>query len=102
MSSYGAPVLHGAVAHVHCRAQEVVEAGDHLSCCARSRRMEVARPVTPLLFFQGGYGGFSPKGMAAKGDAEVIAAVRRAEVSVRRWSGPGRDAAVPRLPCSPR
>lgn len=81
MSSYGAPVLHDAVAHVHCRAQEVVEAGDHLIVLCAVEAMEVARPVTPLLFFQGGYGGFSPKGMAAKGDAEVIAAVRRAEVA---------------------
>ena len=80
MSDHGAPVLTGAVAHIHCRAREAIPAGDHYIVLCEVQRMEVARPATPLLFFQGGYGGFSPKGMAAKGDADVIAAVRLAEV----------------------
>jgi DNA-binding IclR family transcriptional regulator len=43
--------------------------------------MEVHRPVTPLLFFQGGYGGFSPHGMTAGGDADLIAGVRLADLA---------------------
>jgi flavin reductase (DIM6/NTAB) family NADH-FMN oxidoreductase RutF len=75
-SPLGAPALAGAVAHVHCRQQSTVEAGDHWIVLCSVEAVEVSRPVTPLLFFQGGYGGFSPGGMAAKADADLIAAVR--------------------------
>jgi flavin reductase (DIM6/NTAB) family NADH-FMN oxidoreductase RutF/DNA-binding IclR family transcriptional regulator len=81
MSEHGAPVLHDAVAHIHCRPRDVVEAGDHLIVLCEVRDMRVTRPVTPLLFFQGGYGGFNPRGMSATGDADVIAAVQLAEVA---------------------
>ena len=75
-SELGAPALAGAVAHIHCRQQSTVEAGDHWIVLCAVEAVEVSRPVTPLLFFQGGYGGFSPGGMAAKADADLIAAVR--------------------------
>jgi flavin reductase (DIM6/NTAB) family NADH-FMN oxidoreductase RutF len=75
-SALGAPVLAGAVAHVHCRQVSTVEAGDHWIVLCAVEAMELSRPVTPLLFFQGGYGGFSPGGMAAKADADLITAVR--------------------------
>jgi flavin reductase (DIM6/NTAB) family NADH-FMN oxidoreductase RutF len=75
-SPIGAPVLDGAVAQVHCTPEREIEAGDHYIVLCRVRGLEVARPVTPLLFFQGGYGGFSPAGMAARGDADLIAALR--------------------------
>jgi flavin reductase (DIM6/NTAB) family NADH-FMN oxidoreductase RutF/DNA-binding IclR family transcriptional regulator len=81
VSEHGAPVLHDAVAHIHCRPKDVVEAGDHLIVLCDVRDMRVTRPVTPLLFFQGGYGGFNPRGMSATGDADVIAAVQLAEVA---------------------
>jgi flavin reductase (DIM6/NTAB) family NADH-FMN oxidoreductase RutF len=76
LSAIGAPALAGAVAQVHCRLQSTVEAGDHWIVLCAVESVEVSRPVTPLLFFQGGYGGFSPGGMAAKADADLIAAVR--------------------------
>jgi len=75
-SALGAPALAGAVAHVHCRQVSTVEAGDHWIVLCSVESMELSRPVAPLLFFQGGYGGFSPGGMAAKADAELITAVR--------------------------
>lgn len=65
-SPLGAPVLDGAVAHVHCVSSSSVEAGDHYIELCEVKGMEVSRPVTPLLFFQGGYGGFSPQTMSAK------------------------------------
>lgn len=80
-SPLGAPQLDDAVAHIHCRPHQEVEAGDHLIVLCEVAAMHVTRPVTPLLFFQGGYGGFNPKGMAAQVDAELIAAVRMAEVA---------------------
>ncbi len=75
-SEIGAPVLDDAVALVHCTPEQEIEAGDHYIVLCRVRGLEVSRPVTPLLFFQGGYGGFSPAGMAARGDADLIAALR--------------------------
>jgi flavin reductase (DIM6/NTAB) family NADH-FMN oxidoreductase RutF len=88
-SPLGAPALAGAVAHVHCRPHSTTEAGDHWIVLCAVEGMEVSRPVTPLLFFQGGYGGFSPGGMAAKADAELITAVRlgdRARSQVQRMA----------------
>lgn len=86
-SEHGAPVLDDAVAQIHCTPEQEIEAGDHYIVLCRVQALEVARPVTPLLFFQGGYGGFSPAGMAARGDADLITALRltdsaRAEVEL--------------------
>lgn len=77
----GAPVLADAVAHIECRLHEEVLAGDHYIVLCAIEAMTVTRPVTPLLFFQGGYGGFNPRGMSAQGDAEIISAIRLAEVA---------------------
>jgi flavin reductase (DIM6/NTAB) family NADH-FMN oxidoreductase RutF/DNA-binding IclR family transcriptional regulator len=78
-SPLGAPALTDAVAHVHCVVHSILGAGDHLIVLCTVTGMEVVRPVTPLLFFQGGYGGFSPRGMTAKGDASIIAAIHLAD-----------------------
>lgn len=86
-SALGAPALAGAVAHIHCTVEATLPAGDHLIVLCAVRGMEVTRPVTPLLFFQGGYGGFSPRGMTAKGDADLITAIRLADPA-RRFIGP--------------
>lgn len=80
-SRWGAPMLTGAVAHIHCFPTQIIEAGDHFIVLCRVTGMEVSRAVPPLLFFQGGYGGFSPHSMTAGGDAEIIAAIRRADVA---------------------
>ena len=80
-STYGAPVLEEAVAHIHCRPHDVIPAGDHYIVLCEVQAMEVNRPATPLLFFQGGYGGFNTRGMSAKGDADLIEAVRLADVA---------------------
>ena len=77
----GAPVLADAVAHIECTLHEEVVAGDHYIVLCAIEAMTVTRPVTPLLFFQGGYGGFNPKGMTAQGDGEIISAIRLAEVA---------------------
>lgn len=81
MSRYGVPQIEGAVAHIHCTAVQEIEAGDHLIVLCDVHDVEVARPVTPLLFFQGGYGGFSPTGAAAYVDSGLISAARVAEVA---------------------
>lgn len=78
-SRHGTPQLDGSVAQIHCVAEQEIEAGDHFIVLCRVHDIEIARPVTPLLFFQGGYGGFSPVGMAAYVDADLISAVRVSE-----------------------
>ena len=83
-SDYGAPSLDDAVAQIHCTPETQIEAGDHYIVLCRVQALEVNRAVTPLLFFQGGYGGFSPAGMAAKGDADLIAAIRLADTAKTR------------------
>jgi flavin reductase (DIM6/NTAB) family NADH-FMN oxidoreductase RutF len=80
-SAYGAPSLDEAVAQIHCTPESEIEAGDHYIVLCRVQALEVRRAVTPLLFFQGGYGGFSPAGMAAKGDADLISAIRLADAA---------------------
>lgn len=75
-SPLGAPALDDAVAQVHCRVSRTVEAGDHWIVLCAVECMEVTRAVPPLLFFQGGYGGFSPAGLAARVDADLLAAAR--------------------------
>jgi DNA-binding IclR family transcriptional regulator len=81
MSATGAPAIAGAVAHIHCAPREAIEAGDHFIQLCAVETMEVHRQVTPLLFFQGGYGGFSPHSMTAGGDADLIAGVRLADLA---------------------
>ncbi|MGY1551327.1 flavin reductase family protein [Microbacterium sp. A588] len=81
MSAHGAPRLDAAVAHIHCSIAQEIEAGDHLIVLCDVRDVEVSRPVTPLLFFQGGYGGFSTTASAAHVDSDLISAVRVAEVA---------------------
>lgn len=80
-SAHGTPQLTGSVAQIHCRVSQEVEAGDHLIVLCEVHDIEINRPVTPLLFFQGGYGGFSPVGLAAYVDADLISAVRVAELA---------------------
>lgn len=80
-SPLGAPQIADAVAYIDCVTERVLEAGDHWIVLCRVKGVRISRPVTPLLFFQGGYGGFTPRAMAAQGDAELISALRLAEVA---------------------
>lgn len=81
LSAHGAPVLDDAVAHIHCTSDQTIEAGDHFIELCHVDDMSVNRPVTPLLFFQGGYGGFSTSSMTARTDSELVAAVQLGEVA---------------------
>jgi flavin reductase (DIM6/NTAB) family NADH-FMN oxidoreductase RutF len=81
MSAHGVPLIDGAVAAIHCAPVQEIEAGDHLIVLCGVLDVTVERPVTPLLFFQGGYGGFAPTARTARVDAEFISAVRLAEVA---------------------
>lgn len=75
----GAPVLDGIVAWIDCELTEVVDAGDHYIVLGAVRDLDVASPRLPLLFFQGGYGKFSPSSLVAPEDAYPAEQVRWAQ-----------------------
>jgi flavin reductase (DIM6/NTAB) family NADH-FMN oxidoreductase RutF len=67
----GAPILDGAIAWIDCEIDAVHEAGDHYIVIGAARELDVARAHLPLLFFQGGYGRFTPQSLAT-GDVDLI------------------------------
>ncbi len=75
----GAPILEGAVSWIECTFEEVREAGDHYVVLGRVHDLAVERSTLPLLFFQGGYGRFSPGSFVAAPDPELIQAAQVAE-----------------------
>ncbi len=75
----GSPILDGAVAWIECTFEDVREAGDHCIVLGRVRDLAVERSTLPLLFFQGGYGRFSPGSFIAAPDPELIQAAQLAE-----------------------
>jgi flavin reductase (DIM6/NTAB) family NADH-FMN oxidoreductase RutF len=61
----GSPIISGVVAWIDCSIEAVRDAGDHLLVLGRVRELDMEEPRLPLLFFQGGYGRFSPLSLAA-------------------------------------
>ncbi|NED68111.1 flavin reductase family protein, partial [Streptomyces sp. SID10244] len=57
-SPSGDPVLSDSVAWIDTTLWDTVEAGDHWIALCEVRDLAVTNPVSPLLFFQGGYGSF--------------------------------------------
>jgi flavin reductase (DIM6/NTAB) family NADH-FMN oxidoreductase RutF len=75
----GSPILDGAVSWIECTFEDVREAGDHFIVLGRVEDLAVERSTLPLLFFQGGYGKFSPGSFIAAPDPELIHAAQVAE-----------------------
>lgn len=75
----GSPILDGAVSWIECSFDDIREAGDHYIVLGRVLDFSVARSTLPLLFFQGGYGRFSPRSFVATPDPELIRAAQVAE-----------------------
>lgn len=75
----GSPILAGAVSWIECTFEDVREAGDHFIVLGRVEDLAVERSTLPLLFFQGGYGKFSPGSFIAAPDPELIQAAHVAE-----------------------
>lgn len=59
-SGSGMPIIEGSVAWIDCHLQAVHDAGDHLVVLGQVHSLHAERTHRPLLFFQGGYGRFSP------------------------------------------
>jgi flavin reductase (DIM6/NTAB) family NADH-FMN oxidoreductase RutF len=74
----GSPVLEGAVSWIECTFEQIREAGDHFIVLGRVHELAVERSTLPLLFFQGGYGQFSPGSFIAAPDPDLIQAAQLA------------------------
>ncbi|GAA5063755.1 flavin reductase family protein [Nocardia callitridis] len=55
----GMPRIKGSLAWIDCAIDAVHDAGDHHIVIGRVHHLELDTPKSPLIFFQGGYGGFS-------------------------------------------
>jgi flavin reductase (DIM6/NTAB) family NADH-FMN oxidoreductase RutF len=75
----GSPVLEDAVSWVECTFQDIREAGDHYIVLGLVHELAVQRSTLPLLFFQGGYGRFSPGSFMTTPDPDLIQAAQLAE-----------------------
>jgi flavin reductase (DIM6/NTAB) family NADH-FMN oxidoreductase RutF/DNA-binding IclR family transcriptional regulator len=80
-SPAGTPLLEGTVGWIECTTYDVSDAGDHYLVLGRVADLAVSRPVQPLLFFQGGYGRFTPRSLVAVQERDLIAGVRLAEAA---------------------
>ena len=61
----GSPILDKVVAWIDCDLLSVTEAGDHFFVLGSVRDLQLESPRLPLLFFEGGYGRFSPSSLTA-------------------------------------
>ena len=65
MSPQGNPFLEGCVAFLDCEVVAIHEAGDHQIVLGEVLTASNERPSNSLLFYQGGYGSFRPRSLAA-------------------------------------
>jgi flavin reductase (DIM6/NTAB) family NADH-FMN oxidoreductase RutF len=79
-SPAGNPVIDGVVAWIDCDYASVTEVGDHYMVLGGVLDMALVRDTAPLLFFQRGYGRFSPGPLVAQAERETIEAVQLAEI----------------------
>lgn len=77
----GSPVLARAAAWVECEVESVLDAGDHFIVLGRVLALDSENTNLPMLFFQGGYGSFTPDTMVS---AEVDIATHLAFVDRAR------------------
>ena len=75
----GSPILDGVVSWIECEFEDIREAGDHFIVLGRVRQLDVQRSTLPLLFFQGGYGRFTPRSLIAAPDPDLIQAAQLAQ-----------------------
>lgn len=70
-SPRGTPVLRDALAWIDVTITQELEAGDHLFTLCAVRELQVQNPLTPLLFFQGGYGSFLVPSLVARTQTDI-------------------------------
>ena len=62
LNAEGVPVLPDTLARFECRTEATHEGGDHTIIIGRVLRFATAEGATPLVFSQGAFGGFAPRG----------------------------------------
>jgi flavin reductase (DIM6/NTAB) family NADH-FMN oxidoreductase RutF len=77
----GAPLLEDAVAWIDCDTTDLIEAGDHYIVLGAVRDLGIGDPAPPLLFFQGGYGAFSPGALVAPYESDLLGQIRIADLA---------------------
>jgi flavin reductase (DIM6/NTAB) family NADH-FMN oxidoreductase RutF/DNA-binding IclR family transcriptional regulator len=80
-SPSGAPRLDGAVAWIDCSFHSITDAGDHYLVMGRVRELDGDADSLPLVFFQGGYGQFSPSSLVLVPEPDVISHLRHADLA---------------------
>ncbi|MFE0749250.1 flavin reductase family protein [Gordonia sp. NPDC058843] len=80
-SPSGDPVLADSVAWIDTRIRNVVEAGDHWIALCEVQDLAVTNPVSPLIFFQGGYGSFVSTSLMARMDHEILPTIHAAHAA---------------------
>lgn len=83
MSAGGSPILEESVAWIDCDIESVLEAGDHYIVIGKVNDLQIESGGLPLLFFQGGYGRFSPLSLIAPDPLGAITEQLRKVESVR-------------------
>jgi len=82
LSALGSPIIEESVAWIDCELHSVQEAGDHYIVVGRVHDLQIESSGLPLLFFQGGYGAFSPLSLTAPDPLGAITEqLRNAEVA---------------------
>ncbi|MGW1545876.1 flavin reductase [Streptomyces sp. NPDC002346] len=68
----GAPVIEGALAWIDCSLAQRYEAGDHFIVVGEVDQLSELRPGPPLVFFRGGYGGFTTTSLMAAPERDLV------------------------------
>lgn len=61
----GSPILERSAAWIDCEIVNVLDAGDHVIVLGAVIEMDSPNTELPMLFFQGGYGSFTPQTMVS-------------------------------------
>lgn len=77
----GTPVIDGCVAWIECDLEQRYDGGDHDIVMGRVIQMAAPEPQLPLLFFQGGYGRFTPLSLVMPNEKELIPSLRAVEAA---------------------
>lgn len=73
LAQSGSPILDDCVAWIDCDIASVTEAGDHFIVLGKVNELQINTGGLPMLFFQGGYGKFSPLSLVAPDPLGTIA-----------------------------
>jgi flavin reductase (DIM6/NTAB) family NADH-FMN oxidoreductase RutF/DNA-binding IclR family transcriptional regulator len=80
-SPLGSPILDTVVAWIDCTVADVHQMGDHAAVYGTVHSLAVETRTAPLMFFQGGYGGFSAMSVVAEASADLTAQLRLADLA---------------------